>query len=123
VADVLHGRDIYMKSDGSARRAFCYLADAVEGFFSVLFRGEVGQAYNIGNDKCEISVLELANLLIRLFPQKKLQVITVPRDVESGYIGSKISRSCPSLTKVNKLGWFPTTSLETGFERTIRSFE
>ena len=56
VADVVAGRDIIMKSDGSATRPFCYLADVVQGIFTVLLRGRVGEAYNIGSE-LEISVL------------------------------------------------------------------
>jgi len=33
VADLVAGRDIVMRSGGLARRAFCYIADATEGFF------------------------------------------------------------------------------------------
>jgi UDP-glucuronate decarboxylase len=122
VADIISGRDINMVSDGSALRAFCYLADAVEGFFTVLFRGEIGQAYNIGNDKCEISILGLANLLVGLFPEKGLKVVNVRRESGASYLESKITRNCPDITKAGKLGWFPTTSLAQGFVRTIRSF-
>jgi UDP-glucuronate decarboxylase len=121
-ADILQGRNISMKSDGSARRPFCYLADAVQGFFTVLLRGEAGQAYNIGNDQCEVSILELANLLVGLFPEKGLRVISVPRDPASGYLESKNPGGSPDISKAGKLGWVPTTSLEEGFRRTIRSY-
>jgi nucleoside-diphosphate-sugar epimerase len=40
VSDIVHERNILMKSDGSARRAFCYIADATLGFFTV-FAGRV----------------------------------------------------------------------------------
>ena len=122
VADILNGRDIVMKSDGSARRAFCYLADAVLGFFTVLLRGQDGQAYNIGNDRAEVSVLELAQRLVALFPEKGLKVVQKEGTVVSGYVGSRISRSCPDISKARSLGWEPQTSIEVGFTRTIRSF-
>ena len=44
VADIIAGRNIVMKSDGKHRRPFCYLADAVEGIFTVLLRGKNGEA-------------------------------------------------------------------------------
>ncbi len=43
VADIVAGRDIVLKSDGSARRPFCYLADATVGFFKVLLQGGRGR--------------------------------------------------------------------------------
>ena len=122
VADIINNRDIQIKSDGTATRAFCYIADATIGFFTVLLKGENGQAYNIGNDQCEISIFDLANKLINLFPEKSLKVI---KDVDTNdreYLKSNVSRNCPDITKVGNLGWKPTTSIEDGFTRTICSF-
>ena len=36
--DVLAGRDIVMLSDGKATRTFCYVADAITGYYKVLVR-------------------------------------------------------------------------------------
>jgi len=122
VADILNNRDIVMKSDGTAVRAFCYLADAIQGFFRVLLNGQVGQAYNIGNDKGEVSVLELAQILVSLFPDKKLKVVKNIGAQVPGYLKSQITRNCPDITKVRQLGWEPTVSVVEGFRRTISSF-
>jgi len=122
IADILNNRDIVMKSDGSAIRAFCYLADAIQGFLTVLLKGENGQAYNVGNDHGEASILDLANRLISLFPEKRLKVVKQEVTQAPGYLRSNISRNCPDISKVRGLGWEPTTSVEEGFKRTIRSF-
>jgi nucleoside-diphosphate-sugar epimerase len=123
VADVVYGRPIVVKGDGAARRAFCYLADAVQGFFTVLMRGELAHAYNIGNDRGECSIAELANLLVRLFPQRKLSVTQQRREANKGYIASTFNRSCPDITRARSLGWNPITDLAEGFRRTVRSYE
>lgn len=123
VANVVHNEDIVMKSDGSAVRPFCYLADATAGFFTVLFKGESGQAYNVANPDGEISILELANTLVALFPEKKLRVVRQPSPVESsGYLRSPVTQGRPDITKVRQLGWGPETSVPAGFTRTVRSF-
>jgi UDP-glucuronate decarboxylase len=122
MADIVHGRDIIMKSDGSAIRAFCYLADATLGFFTVLLKGKVGQAYNIGNDQGEISVFDLANLLVGLFPERCLKVTRAATMHQPGYLQSPISRNTPAISKVYALGWQPRVSVKDGFIRTIRSF-
>jgi nucleoside-diphosphate-sugar epimerase len=121
VADIVHGRDIVMKSNGSARRAFCYLADATLGFFTVLLKGENCEAYNVGNDQAEVSIVDLAHCLARLFP-RKTRVIRDALDQSSTYLPSTVSRSCPDISKICALGWRPTTPIETGFRRTIESF-
>ena len=121
VADVVAGRDIVMKSDGRATRAFCYLSDATAGFFTVLLKGESGQAYNVGNDKGEVSIVDLAQRLVDLFPEKGLKVVRQPVPA-SGYLQSPITRGCPDVAKVAGLGWQPSTTIEDGFRRTVLSF-
>lgn len=122
VADILNGRDIVMKSDGTARRAYCYLADAVRGFFTVLLKGQVGQAYNIGNDKAEVSVRELAQILAGLFPEQRRTIVKHASARAPGYLESRIERNCPDISKARRLGWEPTISVTEGFRRTIGSF-
>jgi nucleoside-diphosphate-sugar epimerase len=47
----LAGEDIVMKSTGAQVRSFCYVPDAAAALFTVLLKGETGQAYNIANKK------------------------------------------------------------------------
>jgi nucleoside-diphosphate-sugar epimerase len=121
VADVVAGRDIMMKSDGRAVRAYCYLADATLGFFTALLLGADGEAYNVGNLSAEASVLELADMLVGLNPRAGLRVIRseVPN---ANYSPSQIERCAPNTSKLEALGWRATTSLADGFRRTIESF-
>ncbi len=121
IADVVYGRDIIMTSDGSARRAFCYITDAVIAFFTILQKGENGQAYNMGNNECEISIVELAQKVVLLFPEKNLNVVKKDT-VASGYINSYVSRISPNTDKLKDLGWEPKINLESGFTRTIKSY-
>jgi UDP-glucuronate decarboxylase len=123
VADVVHCRDIVMKSEGGARRAFCYLADATRGFFTVLLKGENGQPYNVGNPDAEVSIAELAGILTRMFPERKLEVMKKIADRGADYLESPISRNSPDITRAKSLGWIPDTSVSEGFQRTVRSFE
>ena len=121
VADVVAGRDIVMKSDGSAKRPFCYLADAVEGIFTVLLRGDDGEAYNLGSDS-EISILELAQLLCRLFPERNCRVVREDRSAGDPYLASTIPGGHFDISKIKSKGWAPKTGLEEGFRRTIKSY-
>jgi UDP-glucuronate decarboxylase len=121
VANIVQERDIVMKSDGTATRAFCYLADAVQGFFTILLKGENGQAYNIGNPQGEVSILQLAKQLVSLFPEKGLKVIQ-QNELSQKYMKSDVSRNSPDISKIKGLGWNPNTSIEVGFKRTIESF-
>jgi len=119
VSDVIHGRDLVLKSDGGAVRAFCYVADAVAGYFTVLFRGGDGQAYNVGDEGGACSVLELARLLAGTVPELGLKVIRQERPAGSSYIPSAVNRSIPDTRKLRALGWSPRTTLADGFTRTV----
>lgn len=121
VADIVAGRDIVMKSEGRAERAFCYLADATAGFFTVLLRGEPGQAYNVGNPAGLISIADLAETLTGLFPERGLRVRQ--EAPAGGYLPSPIHRNCPDIAKAAALGWRPETTVPEGFRRTVASFE
>ncbi|MEZ0230866.1 MAG: NAD-dependent epimerase/dehydratase family protein [Planctomycetota bacterium] len=120
VADLVAGRDIVMKSDGSAVRVYCYLADAVRGFLTLLLQGAPGEAYNLANDEAGASVLELAERLVALFPEKKLAVVRQAPTPD--YLASPIARTMPDVSKLRALGWRPRHSIESGFRRTVLSY-
>lgn len=123
VADVVDGRDIHLKSDGRAVRAFCYLADATAGFFTALLLGKPGRAYNIGNPEAEISVGDLAARLLQLFPDPPRQLVRDNSPRDPGYLESPISRNSPDVSRISALGWRPATNLDRGFRRTVESFQ
>ena len=124
IADMVAGKDINMKSDGSAVRAFCYISDAVYGFFLVLLKGEAGSAYNVGSDKNICSILQLAEKLVGLFPESNLRVVRMPTENKAGYINTLVSKTAPDISRLRSLGWnFNETSIEKGFLRTINSYK
>lgn len=120
VSNIVNGIDIEMNSDGSAVRSFCYLTDAVEGFFAVLLKGEDKQAYNIGNPKESLSIKDLAELLINMYPEKGLKAVFKQRS--ENYMPSIFNQLTPEISKAVALGWSPSTTVADGFKRTIESF-
>lgn len=121
VKNILDENDIILKSKGNDTRSFCYLADATRGFFTVLLKGENANAYNIGDTNCEISIKDLAELLVKIFPEKNLKVV---QNIDnSQYLRIMTpSRGCADTQKVLSLGWKPLINIEEGFKRTIKSF-
>ena len=122
VRDVVQAKDIAMQSDGSARRAFCYLTDATIGFFTALLRGTAGQAYNVGNPTQEYSIIELARIVAALAPDKKCQVKEYVSSLDSSYLPSPVSRLTPDISKLAALGWHPEVGASEGFARTIANY-
>ena len=121
VRDVIHSKNLVLQSDGKAIRAFCYLSDAVRGFFTVLLKGQTGAAYNVGNPDGAISIGELANLLVGLFPERHLKVER-RRQTTLGYLPSPISVNVPNVDRLKQFGWNPVVSVEDGFKRTIQNY-
>ena len=119
---VIEGRDITMFSDGSPRRTFCYVADAVIGYYKILTRGLPGESYNIGSDGPEISMAELARLVAEagrtLFDYQGEVVLGKSNDAE--YMTDNPNRRCPDLTKARtELNYEPEVDLLEGIRRTL----
>ena len=120
VRDVLSGRDIVMKSNGSPRRTFCYVADAVIGYYKVLLNGRPGEAYNIGVETPEISMAELADKVVALGRELWGYTGTVVREIDEDYLADNPERRCPVISKARTdLGYVPTIGVDEGLRRSL----
>lgn len=122
VFNVLRNENIIMNSDGGARRAFCYVSDAIAGFFSVLLKGEPAQAYNVANPLGELSVIELAELLVSLYPDKGLAVERRDSTSVPSYMPSVYSSLVPDVDRLCALGWNALITPQIGFRRMIEAY-
>lgn len=120
--DVLDGRDIRMLSTGSPTRTFCYIADAVVGYYKVLVRGEPGEPYNIGTEEPEISIRELAARMVSLAREHlgyQGSVVHASSD-DPHYLIDNPSRRRPDISKARAhLGYEPVVGLEDGLLRSL----
>ncbi|WP_416545695.1 NAD-dependent epimerase/dehydratase family protein [Limnohabitans sp. DCL3] len=119
--NVIRGENIVMMSDGSARRAFCYASDAIAGFFTVLLSGQPATPYNVANPAGELSVMELAELLVSLYPDKGLQVERRLPPEDRNYLSSTFSRLIPDVQRLSGLGWSARVTPQQGFRRMIEA--
>lgn len=120
-ANVFRGENIVMKSDGSSRRAYTYVADAVSGLFYALLKG-TETAYNVADSDHVISIRQLAEAFIASSPEKSLQlVIDIPTEQAGLYNPAKFIGLDNS--KVKALGWEPRTGVTEGARRMVRSLE
>lgn len=124
VSDIVNNRNITMKSDGTPVRAFCYIADATVAFFKILLDGSAGEVYNVSNSDTLMSIRDLANMLVLIFPEKKLHVEQIERNKSTQYLeNSNFNTVAADISKLVKLGWKPYFSAQEGFRRTIVSIE
>jgi nucleoside-diphosphate-sugar epimerase len=120
--DALAGRDLVLLSDGTPKRTFCYVSDAVTGYYLALFRGHDGEPYNVGIDRPEISMLELAEATAATVKElygTSVQVTHKP-SAEAVYLVDNPNRRCPDISKGRAhLGYQPKVGLEEGLRRTL----
>lgn len=124
--NVINNQDIVLKSDGLAMRPFCYVADAVIAYFKILFDGEPATAYNVGGDKQhEISVRDLSEMLVSLYPEKKLKIVydINKDDLTYAKMRTPQQRIIADMSRIHRLGWTQLYSVRDCFDRTIRAIE
>ncbi len=112
----LQGKELTVHDKGNQTRTFCYITDAVIGFFKVMLKGREGEVYNIGNENEEINMLALAETISgTAFDNKvKVKLISYP----ANYPQDEPKRRCPDLAKAKKeLGYEPKVSLKAGLLR------
>lgn len=100
----LSGRDITIFSDGRPTRSFCYITDFIVGLLQVMVNGRPGEAYNVGNDSEEISMLDLATLVAEESGDRSKVVFQA--SVDAKYLTDNPQRRAPSLSKLRSLGGF-----------------
>jgi len=122
VRDILNDKDIIMHSDGSPTRTFCYVADAICGYFKVLVNGKAGESYNIGTSSPEISIKELADKIVHVaaeYSGYRGNVVQIASS-DKEYLTDNPNRRCPVIEKAQKhVGYHPQIQLEEGL---IRNF-
>lgn len=115
VHQAINGTPITVFGDGKQTRSFCYITDQIEGLFRLLLTSGVdGEVFNIGNLN-EFSILELANLVIKITGSKSKISMDSPPNYN---LKDDPRRRCPDITKANKmLGYSPKVDLEDGLKR------
>ena len=116
---VFENRDIFIFSDGSPTRTFCYVSDAILGYLKALTYNKFDY-FNIGIDKPEISIREIAEVYVdaarELFGYTGSIKYEEPNDKE--YLTNNPSRRCPKIDKArNILNYNPTILPQEGVRR------
>ena len=114
IGKAVAGEDIVLKSSGSQRFSYCYIADAVSGIMKILLDGVDGEAYNVADDEEGFSLGEYACYIAEL---AKRNVIY---DIQADETTSKATYALMSTLKLKKIGWKPLYSVREGIKRTFQ---
>lgn len=108
------GQDPLVVYSPGHRRAFCFVADAVEATIAAMRSpAAAGTTINVGNDREEIEIVELARRL--------LETAGLSRALEGrAAANDPVDRRCPDLTRARRLlGYEPRVGLDDGLDRTV----
>ncbi len=118
--NVVEHQNILMKSTGESLRTYTYIRDVVAGIFFVLLEAD-DIAYNVADEQAKITIKGLAELLVGLYPERKLKVEMKIEENQKGVAPFKLGTI--NSEKIRALGWKPTITIEEGFKRTVEYIE
>lgn len=116
IMKAVRDENIVLKSGGNQYYSFTYVADAVSGLFTVMLRGQCGEAYNIADSRSDIMLKDLAKIAAEL---SHTEVVSdIPDAIEkAGY--STAAKARLDGGKLKSLGWSIRYGIHAGMERTI----
>jgi dTDP-glucose 4,6-dehydratase len=116
IGDALAGRPIAVGGDGTPFRSYLFAADLAVWLWTLLLRGESGQAYNVGSD----DALTIADLARRV-----AVLVGNDRGVTFGAApvpGAQAARYVPDIARARAIGLEPWTSLDEGIRRSFAAY-
>lgn len=122
ISQILRDGQIVLKSDGSAKRTFLYITDAINAMFYVLLQGVEGEVYNIVDESGEATVKELAERMASLAVKENVQVIFDYEQRNTIEVKGALPIVTGSSAKIKELGWKPEYNLEEGSARMMKFY-
>ena len=134
ISDIMFNQPINLVDGGEQRRCFTYLDDGIDGLMKILVNdgGKAeGQIFNLGNPNNDLSIRELAMLLIKLYNEHPrsaefpftagTRVVEGNKHYGEGY--QDIPMRKPSIRKARTLlGWEPRHNIEEALRITLDWF-
>lgn len=114
--NVLNSEDIVMKSAGDQMRSYNYVADCASALLTVLINGNSGEAYNLANPECRVTIAEFADIVARTANRKVVFETPDSADIANR---SPIARQVLATGKIEALGWKGNFSVQRGVQHTI----
>lgn len=113
IKKALKNEDLHIDGDGNQIRAWCYVDDFIDGIIRCLENDlAIGESFNIGNARAVITILGLAQTVLRVTNSKSSIVYDPP-------LSADIAIRIPSVTKAFEvLGFKAKIDLEEGIKLT-----
>ena len=122
VRAAIEDKPLKIFGDGSQTRVFCHVSDSVRAIMALASSEKTtGEVFNVGGTG-EISILDLAELIIKITNSKSNTIFINYKDAYSvGY--EDMARRVPDITKLSDFtGWIPELDLKIIINDVIKDF-
>lgn len=111
---VAHGKTLDIRSDGTFKRDYVYIADIVDAYLliaeKIIVKKLKGEAFNIGNNK-PLKVIDVLKQIQRLEPTLRYRILnSAKNEIRDQYLDSRKA--------LRVLKWKPKASVAQGLEHT-----
>jgi nucleoside-diphosphate-sugar epimerase len=123
VKQALLGNPLTVYGDGTQTRCFTYVTDVVGQLVALAAEpGAVGEVFNVGNDREEVTILDLARRVVaRTASKSPIELVPYSRAYEEGF--EDMLRRVPDTSKLRALtGYEPRVQLDEILDRVIAYF-
>lgn len=117
---VIEGRDIVLNTRGETKHCYLYTEDAADALFTILVKGAVGEAYNVGNGSTYCSIYEMAQMVADKCGNPKINVVIDAQGEASRFGYAPTLKMNLDMQKLEALGWKPRVGLLEMYERMVR---
>jgi nucleoside-diphosphate-sugar epimerase len=131
IGNILRGENISLVNGGAQQRCFTYVDDGIAALLRIIEnKNNVAshKIFNIGNPQENISIKNLAELLIQLMSQypayaeqaAKVQLVDVPAKDYFGEGYQDVTLRVPAIQNAREyLAWEPSVDVATGLKKTL----
>ena len=131
ISNVIFKKPLQLVDGGKQSRSFTFIDDGIDALLRIIENKDgcaSRQIFNIGNPKNDVSVADLAKLIVAAFKQypdyaehaKAAKVVKVSSGQYFGKYYQDIQKRVPSIANAKKrLGWTPKVDLKTAITRTL----
>jgi dTDP-glucose 4,6-dehydratase len=116
VIKILRNEKVPIYGNGKQKREWIYVSDVVNGIYTILKKGEIGEIYNVGSG-FEIENIELVKIIGEIMG-KKDEFYEFVKDRPAHDLRYFLDSS-----KIRKLGWEPKINFYEGIKKTIEWYK
>ena len=131
ISNILYHGEIKLVDGGKQRRSFTYIEDAISGLMKIIENKNNcahQRIFNLGNPKNDLSIEEVAHMLIAAFKEypdyralaERTKITVVGAEAHYGQHYQDTGFRVPSIQNAKTyLGWEPTTDMKTALKKTL----